>query len=173
MKRLVMLFAVLLSAPVFAQTVANGPYYATPSWDQTLPINTRFVVLANFNQEAVLDRDTGLVWERSPSSTRIGRETARLECINRTVGGRKGWRLPSVHELMSLVDPSIAPPGPTLPVGHPFTNIGSDLYWTGTTFAFQPPLPWEVSFTTGNAGVNNALQRIIWCVRGGGPIDQY
>jgi hypothetical protein len=175
MKRaLIAVTAFLLSAPVFAQTVANGPYYATPSWDQTLPVAQRFIVLANFNQQAVLDRETGLVWERSPSTTRISRETSRFDCINRVIGGHKGWRVPSVHELMSLVDPSVAPPGPTLPAGHPFINIGGDLYWTATAFPFVAgSVPWEVSFNTGNAGVNNAALRFVWCVRGGGPIDQY
>ncbi len=52
--------------PAHAQTTAPGPYYATPSWDQTLPSNTRFIVLSNMNSEAVLDRETGLVWQRSP-----------------------------------------------------------------------------------------------------------
>src|SRR5262249_15328144 len=42
---------------------ANGPYYAEPSWDQMLPASTRFIVLSNFNSEAVLDRETGLVWQ--------------------------------------------------------------------------------------------------------------
>jgi hypothetical protein len=40
-----------------AQTVAAGPYYATPSWDQTLACTAsatcpRFIVLSNFNNEA-------------------------------------------------------------------------------------------------------------------------
>jgi hypothetical protein len=50
----------------WAQTVAPGPYYAMPSWDQTLPVATRFIVLSNMGSNAVLDRETGLVWERSP-----------------------------------------------------------------------------------------------------------
>jgi len=36
-----------------AQTVANGPYYATPSWDQKMDSSVRFIVLANWNSEAV------------------------------------------------------------------------------------------------------------------------
>jgi hypothetical protein len=43
-----------------AQTTANGPYFATPSWDQTLPASTRFIVLSNMNSDAVLDRETGV-----------------------------------------------------------------------------------------------------------------
>src|SRR5687768_11610081 len=80
-----------------AQTTANGPYYATPSWDQTLPTATRFVVLSNFGGNAVLDRETGLVWEKAPSTTPVDWISARFQCSASTVGGRKGWRLPSIN----------------------------------------------------------------------------
>ena len=57
--------------PARAQTTAVGPYYATPSWDQTVPCTTsancpRFVVLTNFSSEAVLDRETGVVDPQDP-----------------------------------------------------------------------------------------------------------
>src|ERR1700741_3523860 len=98
-----------------AQTVGAGPYYATPSWDQTLPSNTRFIVLSNFSNQAVLDRETGLVWQRSPDSVVQNQpwSTAAVIChslgvsagIVNTIptGGRAGWRLPSIEELASLV----------------------------------------------------------------------
>ena len=60
MKRAMILSAMLLSTSAVAQTVANGPYYALPAWDQTLPAAQRFIVLANFNNQAVLDRKTVL-----------------------------------------------------------------------------------------------------------------
>src|SRR5512140_126433 len=83
-----------MATTALAQTTANGPYYATPSWDQTLPSSTRFVVLSNLNNAAVLDRETGLVWERSPSAARVPVwADAVNDCYARIIGGRKGWRL--------------------------------------------------------------------------------
>jgi len=158
-----------------AQTTANGPYYAEPSWDQTLPAATRFIVLSNFAGAAVLDRETGLVWEKSPATTTHIWIDARFECTSRTTDGRKGWRLPSVHQLASLVDPSVASPGPTLPPGHPFTNVPSfAFYWSATTFAENPTFALIVGFSfgkVGNHGKSNGTP--VWCVRGGMNADQY
>ena len=98
------------------------------------PINTpdRFMVLSSFNDEAVLDRETGLVWEQSPIAqgrlwsaslpSPLSVEGAQTHCKRRTLGNRKGWRLPTIQELASLVDPTVPPDaGATLPAGHPFT----------------------------------------------------
>lgn len=116
-----------------AQIVANGPYYATPSWDQSMPAGTRFVVLANMNSGAVLDRETGLVWQRSPSATASSLFGTQFRCLDSNVGGRKGWRLPTASELLSLFDPAATAP-PYLPAGHPFTgfNARSQFFWTST-----------------------------------------
>jgi hypothetical protein len=101
----------LLNNP--AQADSAGPYYATPSWDQTLPAATRFIVLSNMNSDAVLDRETGLVWERAP-----GLNTATFDgadfflCNSKNIGGRKGWRVPSLWELLTLVDSTQNPPFP-------------------------------------------------------------
>ena len=174
-----------LSAPVLAVTSGVGPYYATPSWDQTLPVATRFIVLTNMNSAAVLDRETGLVWEQSPStstfpwSSTSGATTAAQHCNQLPVGNRKGWRLPSLQELASLIDPSIAVPGPTLPAGHPFTNVQNltfeSMYWsaTSTAFNFPPLLAWLVSFYNGlvESGNSKTNTNYVWCVRGGSGVD--
>ena len=93
----------------------------------------------------------------------------KLTCSNKNVGGRKGWRVPSVAELSSLVDPSVGP-GPTLSPGHPFMNIQSDRYWTATQDAAAPDGVWIVFFNNGlvadRYGKTNAAAGHVWCVRG-------
>ena len=86
----VLIAAALTASPAQADSV--GPYYATPSWDQTLPAATRFIVLSNFASAAVLDRETGLVWQKTPALTSHGWGTARTHCTDSTTGNRKGWQ---------------------------------------------------------------------------------
>ena len=166
------LFAVLAaSASAQVSTTANGPYYATPSWDQKLTTN-RFVILANWNNEAVLDRETGLVWQRSPDTTPQAWTVAQFQCNSRWIGSRKGWRLPGVHELASLLDQTVAPPGPRLSAGHPFLNVQSSDYWSASTVASFATFAWFVGFGDGfvlNLGKSGAL--LVWCVRGGQGTD--
>jgi len=160
---------------------AVGPYYATPSWDQTLPASTRFVVLSNFNSQAVLDRETGLVWEKSPSN---GLELEFPEwgqiqflCATLSKGNRKGWRLPTLQELASLVDGDPANTGsPRLPPGHPFQNVRSsmsDYYWSATSeVAPNTDAAYIVSFFDGSVnGAKKDFFAFAWCVRGGQGVD--
>jgi hypothetical protein len=162
-----------LTTTAFAATTANGPYYATPSWDQTLPASTRFIVLSNFNNQAVLDRETGLVWEQSPDSTGRIWEDAQIHCNRSKLGGRKGWRLPTVQDLASLVDPTVFFPGPVLPPGHPFSNVSS-IYFSATTDASDATSAWVVVFDDGFVDkISKAQTLFVWCVRGGqGPDAQ-
>ena len=164
-----------------AQTVANGPYYAVPSWDMTLPSSTRFIVLANMDSAAVLDRETGLVWERSPETATLNWFTAQSRCNRLAVGDRRGWRLPAIQELASLVDADPANvDSPRLPVGHPFLGIGTSAFWSATIFldpvtGDPTGLGWHVFFSDGTvgSGSNRGLTNFAraWCVRGGRGAD--
>jgi len=86
------------------------------------------------------------------------------------VGNRQGWRLPTLQELASLVDPTIRF-SPTLPV-NPFTNVQSSIYWSATSAANTSAIAWFVSFADGH--VANAVKtdtHFVWCVRGGQGVD--
>lgn len=169
-----------------AQTVAAGPYYATPSWDQTLACSTlascpRFIVLSNFANAAVLDRETGLVWERSAADKNGNGDleddrrpwtAAHSYCATLRLGNRNGWRLPTVQELGSLVDATQA--NPSLPSGHPFINVVRPVFnqaiyaWTATTGLTDATRAWGVFFLNGNIFTDGKDDsNFVWCVRGG------
>ncbi len=151
-----------------------GPYYAIPSWDQTLPASTRFIVLTNMASQAVLDRETGLVWEQAPDAERRDWGLAQRYCNTKTVGGRLGWRLATIQELASLVDPANnTGANPVLPAGHPFSNIvylpfTFPYYWSATTNVDFATDAWTVRFDDARVTpVAKMSSAFVWCVRGG------
>ncbi len=123
----------------------------------------------------VLDRETGLVWERNPhAGSPVNWPSARLECARRTTGGRLGWRLPSSAEIGSLADL-----GRGLPNNHPFTSVSSGArYWTNTVFTSVGGSLFAnsgnvqaLTMDIGAAGatvtnVDSTEGRRFWCVRG-------
>jgi hypothetical protein len=147
-------------------------------WGRKFPASERFVVLSQFDNEAVLDKETQLVWQRTPSSGTAIWHGAFNGCLQLTLGGRLGWRLPSVPEYLSLLVQADPPPArPTLPSGHPFMNVQSGVYWAATL----PPNPsgqpvtsaFVVSFVSGPlyfAPIDTHRHR--WCVRGGGVLGE-
>lgn len=166
------------SPPASAQTVAAGPYYATPSWDQSVPCAPgncpRFVVLSNFDSKAVLDRDTGLVWERNPTEARglsgpsqTWSNSTSL-CVQSSTGGRKGWRLPFVHELATLYDTTAPLNTLALPAGHPFEGVAAGTYWSATQIASVDVGAYAVPLRGlfGVFGDDKTVSHFAWCVRG-------
>ena len=136
---------------------------ARAAWSQTLPAANRFSLA--LNKAAVMDKETGLVWEQSPDTGRRDWLGAQNFCNTKTVGGRQGWRLPTAQELASLVDPTQF--SPALPSGHPFSNMQSSHYWSATTDARDTPIAWDMFFNTGGVGVDDRASAIhVWCVRG-------
>jgi len=154
---------------------------ARPIWDITEAAwvdhapNPRFAIWSAGSRstadDAVFDKETGLVWERSPATDRKSFDGAVLYSFTRVAAQRKGWRLPAIEELLSLVDPNAT--NPTLPAGHPFLNLKLDyFYWSQTRGAPVPNdarLVWGYSF--GDASTSSIVvaqaQCYTWLVRGG------
>jgi hypothetical protein len=150
-------------------------------WGRTFPASQRFVVLSQFNNQAVLDKETQLVWERTPDPTpRTWLYADHDRCGITPIGGRLGWRLPTSFELMTLVDPSVSS-SVKLPAGHPFIGIQPNVYyWTGT----RSPLPGleDTSFAAAKIAPVTQVARAktvlypdsgVWCVRGQGSPAGY
>ena len=121
----------------------------------------------------VTDNLTGLVWSEDANLDGLKTWTNALTYTEDvTVCGYVDWRLPNSKELFSLIDRSQS--GPALPVGYPFTNVQSasapliDLYWSSTTYAFDPTGAWTIDMLLG--GLIPLLKTdsaFVWPVRGG------
>ncbi len=174
---MVLLAGMLLATPALAGDLnppgAPAPTMKTldqipPTWDQILSVDQRFKLV--MGGAAVLDKETGLVWEKSLD---IGAQTswggAQGYCFEKTVGGRRGWRLPSSEELASMVDP--ASPDPMLLAdGHPFLNVQGNFYWSATADAVNTDWAWSlyVGYPTNGPKISAYF---VWCVRGGGGVN--
>lgn len=142
-----------------------------PAWSQILPAADRFQLV--MGGAAVLDKETGLVWWGSPFPEPMTWYSAQWGCVTIINGGRLGWRLPTVQELASLIDPTQSKPA--LPAGHLFNNVQSSSYWSASTVS--PNIPsdpwwWAVDLSYGGVFiVDNGVPLYAWCVRGGQGVD--
>jgi len=122
---------------------------------------TRFVLL--LDGEAVKDTVSGLIWEREPDYIFDVWDRSLSRCATKTVGGRQGWRAPSIDEIKTLVD--LDQQDPSLPAGHPFRNIKSGIYWTATAHPTDDIVAWQMSFFSGQPVTDQKSgTRRMWCM---------
>ena len=124
------------------------------SWHQIIPTAERFELV--MNDEAVLDRETGLVWQRTTSDTTQSWYDAQLYSYDLIINNRKGWRLPTEDELATLLDTTQS--DPMLPDGHLFTNVKHemrDAYWSSTTCSENTDNAWNIYFWDALISVND------------------
>jgi Protein of unknown function (DUF1566) len=114
---------------------------------------------------AVKDSQTGLIWEQEPDREHDVWGRSNERCTSKTVGGRQGWRGPTIDELKTLID--LSQHDPALPAGHPFSNIKSEIYWTSTPHPTDDIVAWQVSFFSGEPVTDQKSgTRRMWCVLG-------
>ncbi|HEU4684332.1 MAG TPA: DUF1566 domain-containing protein [Nitrospira sp.] len=125
---------------------------------------SRFTILTEFKGQAVRDTATGLIWELTPQSGVYDWETAHQRCSASSVGGHTGWRIPTLDELRTLIDPTMI--DVKLPAGHPFSRVESALYWSATKSRPDAPYAWTVNFSSGSAmALERYMAGFVWCVR--------
>jgi hypothetical protein len=149
-----------------------------PVWSRKLPADdgpaggcasSRFqCVLAG---GGVLDRETGLVWAKSPDPNLATWSSAVTVCQASGNAGRAGWRLPTIDELRSLVD-TAASVAPFLPAGHPFTSfVTNDAYWSATTVNATTTAQAQQFDSKFMTTLDKSTAHRAWCVRGGQGYD--
>jgi len=183
-KKSILVLAMILFAIMFflSVNVFGAERYTPPPPDKskTLPANdggpdgcnsSRFKCV--MGGEAVLDKQTGLTWARNltiADGPKPWQEAVKF-CQDLEIGNRKGWRLPTKEELITILDTSQS--NPALPDGYPFENYrdlhtADSAYWTGTTDEGNSNNAYNIFLSAG--AVNDELKLFdgrIWPVLGG------
>ena len=96
------------------------------------------------------DRANGLEWDiRDFRGKRMTFEEATAACADNRAGGHEDWRLPTVQELLTLVDYTRSDPAIDKEF---FPNCKSDWYRTSTPYSPGSGYAWFVSFYYGHSG---------------------
>ena len=129
----------------------------------------------------VTDTMLNLIWQNNYSDNKgyadnrmipdLDQTKALEYCEDINLTGFTDWRLPTMRELASLVDYSVARPDPTIDPIFITTTRENGMYWTGTTYAPNTTKSWFVRF--GANGVNRRPKPDTYsvrCVRNESPI---
>jgi hypothetical protein len=124
------------SAPAGRYTIANGTVY---------------------------DTKTKLTWQQAVPSSTYTQGGAASYCATLGLNGAT-WRLPTMKELLSIVDLSVPTPGPTIDATA-FPGTPADYFWSSTPYAGIPGSAWSAlfyyGFTYGNDVSNTSYVRCV------------
>ncbi len=97
--------------------------------------------------ETVRDATTGLTWSRENiGGKRLTWADAKAACEALKIGGHSDWRLPTVQELLTLVDYSRINPA----IDVDAFRCEAHWYWTSTPYGGSPAVyAWVVGFSSG------------------------
>jgi hypothetical protein len=131
----------------------------------------------NSGGDVVMDNNNGLMWQQQDDDNVYNwyqasgtynsnyNPSTKNVCGSLSLGGYTDWRLPTLKELLSIIDYSIPLPGPVVSSTF-FPNTKSSYYWSSTPCAGATNLAWGVHFANGwvGWGITDALY--VRCVRG-------
>jgi formylglycine-generating enzyme required for sulfatase activity len=102
------------------------------------------------NDGTVLDPNTHLTWQRALDPASFAWTDAQAYCASVAANGG-GFRLPSMNELMTLVDVTRMDPAIDTAV---FPETPSDFFWSSSPGANSAQTAWGVNFNKGSAATS-------------------
>lgn len=141
-------------------------------------------VLSNYTRdtvkEVVIDNLTGLMWQDDKDAKTVTRKlitqanydlkrkddtsgvTAATYCTELTLGGFKDWRLPTIGELIGLVDYGRYRPA----INSKFINVQKAEYYWSSSGAYGKCIVWRISSMDGGTVHSHKLREsYVRCVR--------
>lgn len=133
-----------------------------------IPPNSPTAADYDFEEDSLtaVDRHTGLEWQREVPPVKREWDDAMAYCENLEFDGKLGWRLPSLIELYTLIDP--ARPSPTINE-EVFPGTEGDYFWTSVPQeGATSPTAFAVRFSSAEtSGLYTHVASYVRCVRAG------
>ncbi len=151
------------------QTEPPPPFEPWALWPMPNATSSGLPHPASYDASAageVLDKVTGLTWQAVASTSTFTWNAAQAHCVQLVLGGFSDWRLPSRIELISIVDYTIAKPGPVIDTTA-FPGAPNTIFWTASPEAlYGGSRAWYVQFDNGFAFTDGSDTRYAArCVR--------
>jgi len=136
----------------FVRCVRGGPFWA---FDPSVRLQ---IITAN----TVWDSYTSYAWQRNDDGLARTWAAAKTYCDQLELDGSTDWRLPTVEELLTIVDYTVNNPALSTEI-----FIGrSNWYWTSSSFAgSQNSAAWVVDFSDGTLQAPYLSDNPSWYVR--------
>lgn len=117
-----------------------------------------------FAGEMAIDERTGLIWQdnRFVESETVNYLQAERLCRDLRLGNYTDWRIPTIKELLSIVDYKKYDPA----IVDGFGIAEARYYWSSTQYMGDPDKVWGIDFKDGSTdGNGKAYDRRVRCVR--------
>ena len=113
--------------------------------------------------EVTVDAYTELQWQKNPIKTVQSFENAKTYCSSLETGGYSDWRLPSVHELVKIINYTSVNPA----INTQFIDATVGAYWSSTEYADSSNKAWFADMKDGSVSATDLTgQGFALCVRG-------
>ena len=113
----------------------------------------------------IQDPSTNLMWEDTPHvrEAKIRQPRSVIYCSELKLGGFEDWRLPTIHELLTIIDYTRISPA----ILRAFSYVEDEsFYWTKTHVADEDDAFWGVNFKRGySSKASEYYDRYVRCVR--------
>jgi hypothetical protein len=115
-------------------------------WAQDGDFQPNTQAFAKTADDEVTDKTTGLIWQRGDDGNTYAYSDAVAHCASfKSAEAATGWWLPSVIELMTLIDSAVDNPS----FDPSFTGGQANNYWSATPTVGQTMEAWTVKFDFG------------------------
>lgn len=128
-----------------------------------LTLGVLFVTSINAT-ELIKDESTSLLWQDNIDSKelQITYYEAQEYCSKLAIGSQKDFRLPTLRELLTLVDYSRFKPA----ILEGFTSVANEVYWSTTPFVDDADKVWAVNFRDAKTDIiAKSYDRRVRCVK--------